>query len=56
MIAAVSMYKDLSPEVMENMMSGMQNGLEGSLTELGDTSQADEDTNAALDELSEDDD
>jgi|NOAtaT_7_FD_contig_51_4604654_length_1060_multi_3_in_0_out_0_1 hypothetical protein len=56
MIAAVSMYKDLSPEVMENMMSGLQSGLDGSLNELGDTAQADEDTNAALDELSEDDD
>jgi len=55
MIAAASMYKDLNPETMENMLAGLQNGLNGGLPNLGDTAAAEESFNAALDELSEDD-
>jgi hypothetical protein len=56
MIAAVDMYKDINPEMMENMISGLQSGLNGNLSDIGETAQADDDTSAALDELSEDDD
>ena len=55
MIAAASLYKDLNPETMENMLAGLQNGLNGELPNLGDTAAAEESFDAALDELSEDD-
>jgi len=51
MVAAANMYKDLSPEMMEGMFSGLTSGLNGELPDLGGAGA--EEVSTGLDELSE---